>query len=196
MGLAPLKAVKRGAQSTPRSARPRSPPPLSREEDERPHEESGQETMRKTADPPTREAETPRPQEPEGTVLAFGAIPPSGDADLVARGRPEQTKEGRVKVAPSVVPPKRSHEKGPARPETLVREGGGSMAWGQSPMIWPNPDDPEGRARFVLDDPSEAYLWRGLEECGRASVDAINRASELVSRDMFKFSQVRSLSLR
>ena len=48
----------------------------------------------------------------------------------------------------------------------------------------------------MLDDPSEAYLWRGLEECGHASVDAINRVSELVSRDMFKFAQVRSLSLR
>ena len=69
------------------------------------------------------------------------------------------------------------------------------MAWGQDPVIWPNPDDPEGRARFVLDDPSESYLWRGLEECGRASVEALNRASELVSRDMFKFAQVRSLSL-
>ena len=32
------------------------------------------------------------------------------------------------------------------------------MAWGQDPVIWPNPDDPEGRARFVLDDPSESYL--------------------------------------
>jgi hypothetical protein len=69
------------------------------------------------------------------------------------------------------------------------------MAWGQDPMIWPNPDDLEGRARFVLDDPSEAYLWQGLEECGRASVEALNRASELVSRDMFKLAQVRSLSL-
>ena len=67
------------------------------------------------------------------------------------------------------------------------------MAWGQDPMIWPNPDDPEGRTRFVLDDPSEAYLWRGLEECGRASVEALNRSSELVSRDMFKFAQVQSL---
>ena len=95
----------------------------------------------------------------------------------------------------SVVPPEMSHGKGPARPEAPAKEGGGSMAWGQSPVIWPNPDDPEGRARFVLDDPSEAYLWRGLEECGRASVEAINRAFELMSRDMFKFAQVRSLSL-
>jgi len=62
-------------------------------------------------------------------------------------------------------------------------------------MIWPNPNDPEERARFVLDDPSEAYLWRGLEECRRASAEAINRASELVSRDMFKFAKVRSPSL-
>jgi len=68
------------------------------------------------------------------------------------------------------------------------------MSWGRSPIVWPNPDDLEGRARFVLDDPSEAYLWRGLEECGRASVEALNRASELVSRDMFKFAQVKYLS--
>ena len=64
------------------------------------------------------------------------------------------------------------------------------MAWGHSPVVWPNPDNPEGRARFVLDDPSEAYLWRGLEECGRASVEVLNRVSELVSRDMFKLAQV------
>jgi len=55
-------------------------------------------------------------------------------------------------------------------------------------VIWSNPDDPEGRARFVPDDPSEAYLWRGLEECRCASVEALNRASELVSRNMFKFA--------
>jgi len=51
--LAPLKAVKRGAQSTPRSARPMSPPPLSREEGER---RQGQDTG------------APRPQGPEETV--------------------------------------------------------------------------------------------------------------------------------
>ena len=88
----------------------------------------------------------------------------------------------------SVVPPEMSHGKGPARPEAPAKEGGGSMAWGQSLVIWPNPNDPEGRARFVLDDPSEAYLWWGLEECGCASVEAINQASELMSRDMFKFA--------
>jgi hypothetical protein len=43
----------------------------------------------------------------------------------------------------------------------------------------------------VLDDPSEAYLWRGLEECRRASVEAINRASELMIRDMCKLAQVK-----
>ena len=69
------------------------------------------------------------------------------------------------------------------------------MAWGQNPVVWPNPDDPEGRSRFVRDDPSKAYIWRGLEECGRASVEALNRASELVSRNMFKFAQVKFLSL-
>jgi len=75
VGLAPLKAVMRGAEETPGSARPRSPP-LNREEDERPHEERGQETRQKTPDPPAREEGTPRPQELEETVLALGAIPP------------------------------------------------------------------------------------------------------------------------
>jgi len=93
-----------------------------------------------------------------------------------------------------MVPLEMSRGKGPARPEAPVREGGGSMSWGRSPVVWPNPDNPEGRTRFVLDNPSEAYLWRGLEECGHASVDALNQASELVSRDMFKFAQVKYLS--
>jgi len=159
VGLAPLKAVKRGAQLTPGSARPRSPPPLSLEDDERPHEERGQETRQKTPDPSVREAGTPRPQEPEETVLALGTIPPSGDADLGGQGRPGQTEEGRVEVALSVVPPKRSHEKGPTRPEAPSGEGGGDAPWGKNPVVWPDLGDLEGRARFVLDDPSEAYLW-------------------------------------
>jgi hypothetical protein len=50
------------------------------------------------------------------------------------QGRTEQTEEGRAEVALSVVPPERSHGKGPARPEAPATEGGGSMAWGQSPM--------------------------------------------------------------
>jgi len=52
------------------------------------------------------------------------------------------------------------------------------MAWGQDPVIWLNPDDPEGRARFVLDDPSESYLWRGLVNAGaRASRRSTGRPS-------------------
>ena len=47
----------------------------------------------------------------------------------------------------------------------------------------------------MLDDPSEAYLWEGVDTCRRASVEAINRAFELVSRDMHKLVQVRFLSL-
>ena len=53
-----------------------------------------------------------------------------------------------------------------------------------------NPEDPDGRAMFILDDPSKAYLWKGLEETGHASVQAINRAFELVSRDLYNFAQV------
>ena len=137
---------------------------------------------------------TPRPQELEGTVLALGAIPPSRDASQEGQGQPEQTEGGQAEEGLVMVPPKMSCGKGPARPEVPAREGGGSMSWGQSPVVWPNPDDPKGRARFVLDDPSEAYLWWVLEECGRTSVEALNRACELVSRDMFKFAQVKYLS--
>ena len=97
-------------------------------------------------------------------------------------------------MALSAGPLERPHGKGLAQPEAPTGEGGGSAPWGKSPMIWPDLDDPEGRARFVLDDSSEAYLWRGLKECERASVEAINRASELMSQDMYKLAQVRSPS--
>ena len=79
---------------------------------------------------------------PERTVLALGAIPPSRDTNQEGQDRPGETEEGRAEVALSTVPPERSHGKGPARPEAPAREEGGSMAWGRSPMIWPNPDNP------------------------------------------------------
>jgi len=150
---------------------------------------------RKTPDPPAREAETPRPLEPWETVLALGAIPPPGDANLGCQGRPGQSEGGRVDPALSTVLPEGLRGKGLARPEAPTREGGSDAPWGKSPVVWPDLDDPEGRARFVLDDPSEAYLWQGRDACGRASVEAINRASELVSRDMYKLAQVRLPSL-
>ena len=155
-GAGPLKAVKRGAQSTPGSARPKSPPPLNREEGELPHDEEGQETGRKTPDPPTEEGRTPKPQEPEGAVLGPEAIPPAGDVSQ--GGHDGQVEEGWAEGTLSVVAPARPPGEASARPEAPAREGGGRMAWGQDPLIWPNPDDPEGRARFVLDDPSESYL--------------------------------------
>jgi len=91
-------------------------------------------------------------------------------------------------MALSTVPPARPHGKGLAQPEAPAREGGDATPWGKAPVMWPDLEDPEGRARFVLDDPSEANLWQGLKECGRASVEAINRASELVSRDIYKLA--------
>jgi len=69
---------------------------------------------RKTPDPPAKEVGTPRPQESEGMVLVLGAIPPSRDASQEGHGHPEQAEEGRAEVALSVVPPERSHGKGPA----------------------------------------------------------------------------------
>ena len=95
-------------------------------------------------------------------------------------------------MAVSAVPPARPHGKGLAQPEAPAGEGGDVTPWGYESVIWPDLEDLEGRARFVLDDLSEAYLWQGLEECERASVEAINRPSELVSRDMYKLAQVRS----
>ena len=138
---------------------------------------------------------TPRPQEPEETVLALGAIPPPGDADLGVVARPVQIEEGRAIVASNAAPLGGPHGKGPARPKAPAAEGERDAPWGKSPVVWPDLDDAEGRARFVLDDPSEAYLWQGLDACGRANVEAINRASELVSRDMYKLAQVRLPSL-
>ena len=73
-------------------------------------------------------------------------------------------------------------------PEAPTAGGEGDARWGKSPVFWPNLDDAEGGARFVLDDPSEDYLWQGLDACGRASVEAINRASQLVSRDMYNLA--------
>ena len=35
-------------------------------------------------------------------------------------------------------------------------EGGDIASWGKAPVIWLDLEDPEGRARFVLDDLSEA----------------------------------------
>jgi len=78
-------------------------------------------------------------------------------------------------------------------PEASTARGEGDARWGKSPVIWPNLDDAEGGARFVLDDPSEDYLWQGLDACGHASVEAINRASQLVNRDMYNLAQVRLL---
>jgi hypothetical protein len=88
VGLAPLKAVERGAQSTPRSASPRSLPPLTREEEERPREGAEQGSREKTPEPQAEEVEALRSQEPKGMVLALGAIPPFRDVDLGVRQGP------------------------------------------------------------------------------------------------------------
>jgi len=96
-------------------------------------------------------------------------MPPSADADPGGVVLPAQVEEGRAIVVPRTAP------------EALSAGGEGDARWGKSPVFWPNLEDAEGGARFVLDDPSEAYLWQGLDACGRASIEAINRASQLVS---------------
>ena len=72
VALAPLKAVKRGAQSTPGPARPISPPPLRHAEGVSRQKGEGQKTG------------APRPRGPE-------------DVDLGGVIRPAQAEEGRVK---------------------------------------------------------------------------------------------------
>ena len=47
---------------------------------------------------------TPRPQGPEETVLAPGAMPPPEDADLGGAARPAQIEEGRAIVASNAAP--------------------------------------------------------------------------------------------
>jgi len=106
-------------------------------------------------------------------------MPPSADADLGGTVQPAQVEEGRAIVTSNTVP------------EAPAAGGEGDARWGKSPIFWPNLEDAEGGTRFVLDDPSEDYLWRGLDPCGCASVEAINRASQLVSLDMYNLAQVR-----
>jgi hypothetical protein len=61
---------------------------------------------------------------------------------------------------------------------------------GEILVIWPNLADPEGGARFVLDNHTEAYLWKGLEETGHARMKAINQGAELVGWDFSNFTRV------
>jgi len=56
--------------------------------------------------------ETSRPQRPEETVLALGAIPPPGDVDLGDVAWPAQIEEGRAILASNVAPLRDPHEKG------------------------------------------------------------------------------------
>ncbi|XP_021318652.1 uncharacterized protein LOC110436295 [Sorghum bicolor] len=135
VALAAMKAVKRGAQSTPGSARPVSPPPPG-------YEEAGRHQGRDTW--------APKPQGPKGTALAPEAAPPSGDANLGGVGRPAHTEGGRAIVVSS------------AAPEAPAAGGEEGAGWGKSP---------------------------GLDACGRAGVEALNRASQLVGRDMFNLAQ-------
>jgi len=127
VGLAPLKAVKRVAQSTPRSARPRSPPPLSREEGELSHEEGGRRRGRRHRIPRRGRRRCRGPKSRRGQSWPLEVFPPLGDASQEGQGQPGWTEEGQIEVAPSVVPPEGPHRKGPTRPEAPAREGGGSM---------------------------------------------------------------------
>jgi hypothetical protein len=57
-------------------------------------------------------------------------------------------------------------------------------------MIWPNLDDTEAKARFILDDPTELYFCHGMWEMCPTTMNALNQVAELIGRDLFKFSEV------
>ena len=166
MALAPLKAVKRGAQSTPGSARPKSPPPLSREEREPYREGEGQETG------------TPRPQESEGTVVAFGAIPPPGDADLGGGARPVQIEEGRAIVASDAAPLGVLTERAPPIPRLPRREEKAMLCGARAPCSGPT-------STTQREGPDLFWMIRRKFNSGRvwtrAGVPASRPSTELLS---------------
>jgi len=90
VALAPMKAAKRGAQSTPWSVGLKSPPPPGREEVEPRRAGHG--------------LEAPRPQGPVETALVPGAMPPPTNAGLGGAARPAQIEEGRAIVASNMAP--------------------------------------------------------------------------------------------
>ena len=78
MALPPLKAVKRGAQSTPGSARPKSLPPLNREEGELPHDKGDQGTGGRRWIPRRRRWGRRGPKGQRGRSWPLGLLPLRG----------------------------------------------------------------------------------------------------------------------
>jgi hypothetical protein len=79
-----------------------------------------------------------------------------------------------VEESPERAASEKPHGKGPIEPEAHGTDRRAAESWGEASVVWPNPEDLEGRAKFILDDPTKAYFWKGLEETGRASMKAIN----------------------
>ena len=63
-----------------------------------------------------------------------------------------------VKESPERVASGKPHGKGPVEPGAHGAEREATGSWVEALLVWPNPEDPEGRARFVLDDSTEAYF--------------------------------------
>lgn len=93
--------------------------------------------------------------------------------------------------SPDQAPPERPHGKGPAAPKDTSASEGDSGSWGESPLSWRNLDNLEGEARFILNDPSELYFWRGMRETGCSAMCIINQLAELVGHDFFNITQVQ-----
>jgi len=132
------------------------------------------------------------------------AMDPAGDADLggvegTAQSAPEPnpTDLEAEKIVVDLgddsldkTPSERPHRKGSTVLEAPSADDGDAGSCGEYPMIWPNLNNPEAGARFVLDDPTELYLWRGMRETGRTAMNTINQLAELVGRDFFKLAKV------
>jgi len=88
----------------------------------------------KAPGPPAKEVGTLRPQEPEETVLALGAIPPSGDASQEGHDHPREVEEGRAKGALSVVPSR--GPMGRVRPNPRSLQGRRVGAWPGARVGW------------------------------------------------------------
>ena len=132
VGLAPLKAVKRGAQSTPGSARPRSPPPLTREEEERPPRLGRTGVTGEDTEGPSgggRGTEVPGAR---GDDPGPWGHPPCPGCGPRGTPRPGQTEGRHVEVALNTAPPMRPHGKGPVQPEA-PGERRGRHVLGQGP---------------------------------------------------------------
>lgn len=91
-------------------------------------------------------------------VLALQVVDPVGDADLGGAGRLAPVVVDLVEESPAKAPMDRAQGNGPVELEAPGADEGPTGSGVETPMIWPNLVDPKVGGRFILDDPTEAYL--------------------------------------